>query len=234
MLDTTGGAGKLVNAERLVKAIRLERFSELELLRDESFRQADGQATATEMLDRYRSDPFSIWYIAETHAKVNKLTRWVRERLHSTKSPESLMVGDLLEIYVTPFSKDADGNNLIDSIIPSGSRRSIASVGDRISYAQQLKGHDIPIRFHSVPCDLTGIEGRSLDVLEEFLIAEKPELSADTAIAIKVWKKQFEKRKEIPRPFSYARYGYASTVHHAQGMSRPICYVNCDHAAGRH
>lgn len=234
VLDTTGGSAKLANAERLVKAIRSERFSELELLRDESFRQAYGKAAATEMLDRYKSDPFSTWYLAETHAKVNELTRWVRKRLHSTKSPACLMVGDLLEIYVSPSSESADGNHLIDSIIPSGSRRLTASVGDRISYAQQLKGRDSPIRFHSVPCDLTGMEGRSLDVLEEFLIAEKPELSVDTAIAIKVWKKPQEKRKEIPPSFSYARYGYASTVHHAQGMSQPICYVNCDHAAGRH
>lgn len=234
VLDTTGGSAKLANAERLVKTIRSERFAELELLKDESFRQADGKKAATEMLDRYRSDPFSVWYLAETHAKVNALTQWVRERLHSTKFPASLMVGDLLEIYVTPSSKSADGNNPIDSISPSGSRRSTASVGGRRAYAQPLKGRDIPIRFHSMPCDLTDMEWRPLDVLEDFLIAEKPELSADTAIAIKVWKKQFEKRKEIPPSFSYARYGYASTVHHAQGMSQSICYVNCDHTAGRH
>lgn len=44
-----------------------------------------------------------------------------------------------------------------------------------------------------------------------------------------------EPEQPLPRPaFTYARYGYASTVHHAQGMSQPICYVNCDHAAGRH
>ena len=39
----------------------------------------------------------------------------------------------------------------------------------------------------------------------------------------------------FPRPlFTFARYGYAATVHHAQGMSQTICYVNCDHSAGRH
>src|SRR5690606_32456357 len=44
-------------------------------------------------------------------------------------------------------------------------------------------------------------------------------------------------RVEIPPPapdFAYVRYGYATTVHHAQGMSQPICYVNCEHSAGLH
>ncbi|MFA5631947.1 MAG: NERD domain-containing protein [Porticoccaceae bacterium] len=299
VLDTTGGSAKLANAERLVKAIRSERFAELELLKDESFRQADGRAAATEMLDRYRSDPFSVWYLAETHAKVNVLTKWVRERLHGTKFIASLMVGDLLEIYVTPASKSADSNNLFDSFAPSGSRRSTASVGDRKPYEQSLKGRDNPIRFHSIPCDLSDTERRSLDLLEDFLIAERPELSADTSIAERVLRASRERidPKKLPRklkklnkdvftdewirdnrplilaqsvsngtfskfrnqqqskdptsafknlielakqqdppmpPFAYVRYGYASTVHHAQGMSQSICYVNCDHAAGRH
>lgn len=91
-------------------------------------------------------------------------------------------------------------------------------------------------------------------MFEEFLKAEKPELDKETAVAESVWRNAIKRDQEkafdgkqttlqgiegrsAPPPapdFTYARYGYASTVHHAQGMSQPVCYVNCDHAAGRH
>lgn len=224
VIDTTGGSAKLANAERLVKAIRSERFAELDLLKDDGFRQAEKQEAATEMLERYRSDPFSIWYLAETHAKANAFTQWVRERLHGKKLLASLEVGDLLEIYVGPESKDF--------VIPTGSRRLTASVRTREPYEQPLRGRPATIVFHSVYCTLEGAGQAPLDVLEEFLISEKPELSADTAVAERVRRKS---KNQPPLPaFAYVRYGYASTVHHAQGMSQPICYVNGDHAAGRH
>lgn len=220
VIDTTGGSAKLANAERLVSAIRLERFTELDLLQDEGFRRADKQDAATELLERYRSDPFSVWYLAETHAKVNALTQWLRERLQGKGSLASLEAGDLLEIYVSPESKDF--------VIPSGSRRLTALAGVSETYTQPLKGRPNPIVFHSVLCTLEG-GTQALDVFEEFLTSEKPELSVDTAIAERVWRKSKDKWS-VPA-FTYARYGYASTVHHAQGMSQPICYVNCDHAA---
>jgi hypothetical protein len=226
VIDTTGGSAKLANAERLVMAIRSERFAELDLLKDDGFRQAEKQEAAAEMLERYRSNPFSIWYLAETHAKANALTQWVRERLHGKKRLSSLEAGDLLEIYVAPESMDS-----ITSI-PSGSRRVVASVEPSRSYEQLLKGRPAPIVFHSLCCTLEGAGQPKLDVLEEFLISDKPELNADTAIAERV-RRYSEELTPLPA-FAYARYGYASTVHHAQGMSHPICYVNCDHAAGRH
>lgn len=225
VIDTSGGAANLANAERLVAAIRSKRFAELALRQDEGFRRVDKQEAATEMLERYRSDPRSIWYLAETHAKANALTQWVRERLHGKTPLASLEAGDLVEIHVGPVSKN-------DFVISSGSRRLTATVGVREPYTQSLSGRPVPIPFHSVHCTLDGGDQASLAVLEEFLTSEKPELSADTAIAEKVRRES----KDLPPlpPFTYVRYGYASTVHHAQGMSQPICYVNCDHAASRH
>ncbi|OWT70386.1 hypothetical protein CEY04_25365 [Achromobacter sp. HZ28] len=220
VIDTTGGSAKLANAERLVKAIRSERFAELDLLKDEGFRQADRQTAASEILERYRSDPSSVWYLAETHAKANALTVWVRERLHGKKRPMSLEPGDLLEIYVSGEDKDFGG------------RRLVTSVGLRETYEQPLKGRDAQIVFHSMSCSLDKTEHNPVDVFEEFLVSERPELSADIAIAEWVRRKS-ETLPPLPA-FAYVRYGYASTVHHAQGMSQAICYVNCDHAAGHH
>jgi len=156
--------------------------------------------------------------------------------------------------------------------VQSGGRLTVASVGKRSVYQQGLSWvKSGPIKFHSLRCTVDRRDELELEVFEEFLLAEKPELDKETAVAEAVWRnaeKQYENRLKkyqkdllawesesglpgvqkkpapsrprepdppLPRPlFAYARYGYASTVHHAQGMSQPICYVNCDHAAGRH
>lgn len=251
LIDTTGGSAKLANAVKLASAIDSQRFAALDLLADEGFRHVDKKEAATEILERYRSAPHSVWYLAETHALANALTLWVRERLHGKKLLDSVEVGDLLEIYVSPDVRDALGKRIT---VQSGGRVTVASAGKRTEYQQGLNWvKNGPVKFHSVLCGIR-TDDDALDVFEEFLTAEKPELDKETAVAESVWrngvlrarKKALNGRQgglqgieQVPLPplapdFAYARYGYATTVHHAQGMSQPICYVNCDHAAGRH
>lgn len=252
LIDTTGGSAKLANAVKLVSAIGMQKFAVLELSTDDGFRIVEKKDAANEILEHFRADPGSVWYLAETHGQANALTQWVRERLHGKNSLNILEVGDLLEIYVSPDVRDAFGSRLA---LQSGGRRAVASVGKRTLYQQALSWvKSGPVKFHSVKCGLHGRDEAELDVFEEFLRAEKPELDKETAVAESVWRNAVKRVREkafdgkqaalqgIERPsppppatdFTYARYGYASTVHHAQGMSQPICYVNCDHAAGRH
>jgi len=269
LIDTTGGSAKLANAVKLVSAIRTQKFAALELSTDDGFRIVEKKDAASEILDHFRADPGSVWYLAETHGQANALTQWVRERLHGKSSLDSVEVGDLLEIYVSPDARDAFGSRVS---MQSGARISVASVGKRTLYQQGLSWvKSGPIKFHSIRCGIHSRDEVELEVFEEFLKAEKPELDKETAVAEAVWRnaeKQYENRLKkyqedllaweresglpgvqkkpapsrprepdppLPRPlFAYARYGYASTVHHAQGMSQPVCYVNCDHAAGRH
>ena len=180
------------------------------------------------------------------------MTQWVRERLHGKSSLDAVEVGDLLEIYVSPDARDAFGSRVA---MQSGGRISVASVGKRTLYQQGLSWvKSGPIKFHSIRCGIHSRDEVELEVFEEFLKAEKPELDKETAVAESVWRNAIKRDREKafdgkqaalqgmegrspppPAPdFTYARYGYASTVHHAQGMSQPVCYVNCDHAAGRH
>lgn len=252
LVDTTGGSAKLANAVKLVSAISTQKFAALELVTDEGFRIAEKQDAANAILDHFRADPSSVWYLAETHGQVNALTQWVRERLHGKNSLDPVEVGDLLEIYVSPDLRDAFGSRVA---LQSGGRRSVATVGKRTLYQQGLSWiKSGSVKFHSVRCGLHSRDVAELEVFEEFLKAEKPELDKETAVAESVWRntvkrdreKAFDgrqaalegiERQSLPPSapdFAYARYGYASTVHHAQGMSQPICYVNCDHAAGRH
>lgn len=252
LIDTTGGSAKLANAVKLVSAIRTQKFAALELSTDDGFRIVEKKDAASEILDHFRADPGSVWYLAETHGQANALTQWVRERLHGKSSLDSVEVGDLLEIYVSPDVRDAFGSRVS---MQSGARISVASVGKRALYQQGLSWvKSGPIKFHSIRCGIHSRDEVELEVFEEFLKAEKPELDKETAVAESVWRNAIKRDREkafdgkqatlqgiegrsTPPPapdFTYARYGYASTVHHAQGMSQPVCYVNCDHAAGRH
>jgi len=252
LIDTTGGSAKLANAVKLVSAIGTQKFAALELSTDDGFRIVEKKDAANEILEHFRADPGSVWYLAETHGQANALTQWVRERLHGKNSLNILEVGDLLEIYVSPDVRDAFGSRVA---LQSGGRRAVANVGKHTLYQQGLSWvKSGPVKFHSVKCGLHGRDEAELEVFEEFLMAEKPELDKETAVAESVWRNAVKRDREksfdgkqaalqgIERPsppppapdFTYARYGYASTVHHAQSMSQPICYVNCDHAAGRH
>lgn len=252
VIDTTGGSAKLANAIKLVSAIRAQKFAALELETDDGFRVLDKKNAAHEMVDRFQADPGSVWYLAETHGQSNTFTQWIRERLHAKKLLDTVEVGDLLEIYVSPDVHDAFGARVA---VQSGERLTVASVGKRSVYQQGLSWvKSGPIKFHSIRCGIDSRDVIELEVFEEFLRAEKPELDKETAVAESVWRNAAKREREkafggkqaalqgieVPPPlpavpdFTYARYGYASTVHHAQGMSQPICYVNCDHAAGRH
>lgn len=252
LIDTTGGSAKLANAVKLVFAIGTKKFAALELSTDDGFRIIEKRDAANEILDHFRADLGSIWYLAETHSQVNALTQWARERLHEKKSLDTVEVGDLLEIYVSPDVVDAFGTRVG---MQSGGRITVATVGGRTPYQQGLSWvKSGPVKFHSIRCGLHSGADVELEVFEEFLTAEKPELDKETAVAESVWRNAIKRGREnafdgkqaalqgiegrsYPPPapeFTYARYGYASTVHHAQGMSQPICYVNCDHAAGRH
>lgn len=252
LIDTTGGSARLANAVKLVSAIGAQKFAALDLQTDEHFRIAEKKDAANEILDHFRADPSSVWYLAETHGQVNAFTQWIRERLRGKKSLNTIEVDDLLEIYVTPDTRDAFGSRVA---LQSGGRRAVTSVGERTLYQQGLSWvKSGPVKFHSIKCGIHSRDDVELEIFEEFLTAEKPELDKEIAVAESVWRSTVKRDREkafdgkqatlggierqAPPPpapdFTYARYGYASTVHHAQGMAQPVCFVNCDHAAGSH
>lgn len=250
LIDFTAGSAKLVNATKLVAAIDTQRFAALEMSTDESFKIVDKKEAANTLLTHFRSDPHSVWCLEETHDQVNGVTNWLRSRLHEKKSLRTLEVGDLLEIYVGAEAQGTFDSN--SAPVTSGRRLLVESVCRLFSYEKPLtwvKGG--PVRFHSLECEFQLHDSAKFNVFEEFLTAEKPELNIETAIAESAWRKETKRKIERardeqlpgmellipPQPapdFTYARYGYASTVHHAQGMTQRTCYVNCDHSAGRH
>lgn len=193
LIDTTAGSAKLANAECLATAIRLKRFADLELKVDEGFRLEDKHNAAAEMRERFTTDPFSTWYLAETHSKTNSMNQWVRGQIHGKRVLNCIEPGDLIEIYVSP--------DAVDPLAPSvrrhvDGRQKVLHVGERAEYSQGLTwAKENPVKFHSITCSVGGVNETKIMLFEEFLTAEKPELEKETAVAESVWRSGLEKTR---------------------------------------
>ncbi len=213
------------NMAHLAWAIEKQRFAIFDLAVDNNLLvQNDNTLAAQQLISAYQGDS-SVWYLAETHFHTHRLTQWLRPKLLQKTDVKPLESGDWVEIYVWPHEEEDDP--IEDKvIIYPGNLEIIKAVGTERKCSQPLRGRDQEIDFHLLNCTLA--RGESNQILLEFLTAEKPELDADTSIAVRVWE---NKRKES---IAYIRYGYAATVHHAQGMWRDMVYINCSHSAGKH
>jgi hypothetical protein len=261
-IDTTGGSAKLANAMKLVLALRARNFSELELVTGDGVRVLDHKDAEDEILHLYRFDPHSVWYLAGTHNQINTCTQWVREHLHGKSSLQPIEIGDLLEIYTSPSPMNPFGERIaIDSGVRCAITGIGLTSGynQYLNLAKYGKGNS-EFHFHSIECEVELPPDRAtVKVFEEYLLAPTPELDLEIAAAERAlrkrkkrgwtkWKSQQEQKQgnlaevqhhsdpepELLPKFTYARYGYASTVHHAQGMSQQICYVDCHYPSGRH
>ena len=215
----------LKNAVRLAWSIHHQQFSAFHPeIGIDTFIQPDKNLAIQQLLSDYQESS-SVWYLTETHFQAYRLTQWLRPKLFLKTDVMHLEQGDWLEIYVWP------ANSPLDKISLSGSLDIVEQIGKLENCQQSLTGRKNPIYFHRLPCTLRGNETQF--VLLEFLISEKPELHADIAVALNVWEKKNGEKNQSKKT-AYVRYGYAATVHHAQGMQRNTVYLNCDHSANRH
>lgn len=222
------------NMAHLAWAIEKQRFAVFDLAVDNNLLvQNDNTLAAQQLVSAYQGDS-SVWYLAGTHFHTHRLTQWLRPKLLQKIDIKPLESGDRVEIYVWPHEEKS--NPIEDKvIIYPGNLEIIKEAMEPKKYSQSLRGRAQPILFHLLNCTLT--RGESNQILLEFLIAEKPELDADTSIAVQAWESQKNKEDEEDEEdgsIAYIRYGYAATVHHAQGMKRNTVYINCSHSAGKH
>lgn len=225
----TLNSAQLKNAARLACAIEKQQFVAFDLTVDNNLLvQNDNALAAQQLVSDYQEDSL-VWYLAETHFHTHRLNQWLRPKLLQKTNVKPLESGDRVEIYVWPHEKKCSiFENKV--IIPSGNLEIIKESMEPEKCSQGLSGRAQPILFHLLNCTLT--RGESNQILQEFLEAEKPELDTDTAIAVQVWGKNPKKKHN--NAIAYVRYGYAATVHHAQGMRRNTVYINCSHSAGKH
>ncbi len=228
LIDTTGGSALIHNARLFVEAIRGQQFATLRPREDDSFRVIDKRQAAAELLEHFKTNPSDVWYLTETHRKVGEFTRWLRPNLHGKSELDSVEPGEFLEIFTPVESKSS--NPFTDFVkLEPGQRVRVEHIGPSEGHFQPLKGRERSIEFATRMCKFAVDGLEQVELLEDFLLAELPELPVDTMIAVGAWVKA-----EKHHGFAHARYGYATTVHHAQGMKQPLCYVNAELAAGRH
>ena len=216
----TLNSAQLKNAARLAWAIEKQQFAAFDLAVDHNLLvQNDNALAAQQLVSDYQEEP-SVWYLAETHFHTHRLNQWLRPKLLQKTNVKPLESGDRVEIYVWPHKMECP---LFENkvIIPSGNLEIIKEAMKPEKCSQDLNGRAQPILFHLLNCTLTREE--SNQILQEFLEAEKPELDTDTAISVQAWGKNPNNKHN--NAIAYVRYGYAATVHHAQGMKRNTVYM---------
>ena len=222
--NTPNLPSRLKNQALLAQAIHYQEFASLPLVADDNILiQDDNKSATTKLLSDYQNNNHGVWYLAETHYQTQKLTDWLRKKLFDSPTPPHLVEGDWVEIYA--WGENSPENPSINPPPYTKDLYSVEQACKPIPQGQELKGRSSLIPFHTLRCQ---IESFTTRILLEFLTETKAEMNIDTAIAINVWQKSKNLR------LSLVRYGYAATVHHAQGMKRDICYINCDHSAGKH
>lgn len=217
-------------AKELASAIDQGRFSILQIESGPGLTLMDKTTAGEQIKNFYQQQVNSVWYIADNHELVGRFNRWMRRILLQEEADQSVAANDLLEVF---YSIEAEVDPLTTSahIIASGDRVTVEAVCDPSTvYVQPLQGRPEPIKLHLRDIAVhSGFQVRRLTISEDFLLAEKPELEADTAIAFEVWQKAHADQSVVS-----VRYGYASTAHHALGFGQPICFVNADTPANRH
>lgn len=238
---------RLRNARILVEALDNDDFSSLELVEDNGFRVISAESAAVELAGSFKDGTCSTRLVVEAHAQVSRFVRWLRPRLFGQKSPAPVEPGELVEVYAA-YSGTASGT---DHEFFAGHRYRVEKIGKRTTVQQHLMGRQERVRFRlieTLTLSTGGAEpGELTRVLEDYVVAEKPELPADVAIALRVWSKSLnsglvgqadsgdaEEDVATGLPASLVRYGYASTVHHAQGNPVAECYVNGDFSGSLH
>lgn len=229
MFDNHERAVPLRNARYLAQAILTRNFSELNLETGPGFAIMSRHVAAAEASSSFQDQLTDCWYITDTHSKALTFNRWVRGELFKEDATSPIMPGDLLEFY--NVAEDiADPFVAASRVLTSGDRLVVESVAPSHPQSQSLKGREEPIRLTTrrVEARSAGVQ-QSLIVLEDFLLAERPELDPESAVALNIWQ-----AKHPDQPVSRLRYGYATTGHHAQGLNQPVCFVDAGFDGGRH
>lgn len=230
MFENKSRAIPLLNARRLAEAILAKRFAELTLESGEGLTVLSPKAAAEQAKSTFHDQPTESWFITETHAKTAKFNHWIRRQLFKDLAESSVTNGDLLEFY-SSVDHVTDPFDASPRLLLSGERVVVESSEESsVPQSQLLAGRPTPIVFTTrrIEVNRAGSQ-QSLLALENFLLAEKPELDSELAVALNVWQKAHP-----AKPISRLRYGYAATGHHAQGMTQPVCFIDAGSEGGRH
>ncbi|WP_199245355.1 ATP-binding domain-containing protein [[Phormidium] sp. ETS-05] len=248
------------NCLNLAKSMESVRFNELGITTD-GIRciEAPNEPLSQQQIfhNFFTKEPRLTKFVCFSHVQVNHLNEWVRKNIFSRG--EAITVGDIVHIH---NSLSVYPENELDYpiYVPNDSFAEVIAVSDDVPpIVQPLKGRDRPINVPFLRIRsrlLTDSREIGFFCLKNYLYAEKPELDTDTIIAIQVSVKTRFRQQQKQRglesddnsddsqfamflrrdPYFNAarlRFGYALTLHRAQGQQFRAVIADMDTGQGQ-
>ncbi|MDJ1176481.1 NERD domain-containing protein [Roseofilum capinflatum] len=236
------------NSLRLAQCMKEGVFNQLHIDTNTSqVIEAPSEPTSKyQVLDKiFTEDSKNTKFISFTHAKTNKINNWIRRNIFGRGS--SISPGDIVHIHNSFYVRNDDDLDC-PIYVSNNSFAEIIAVRHNIEpIVQPLKGRDQPVEVHFLKVQarlLHNFKEVKFLCLKNYLYADKPEVDKDTLVALYVstkskfdrnWKNSHSNHVEGSNaiysvelakffrndPYFNAarlRFGYALTLHRAQGQ----------------
>ena len=246
------------NCQQLAKSISCGRFNHLAAIADSSNciqivdRSDEQEVSKAAFLENSKFTKFIVF----SNESVNRINNHVRKKFFGRGA--DIVAGDIVQIHNSPV--EVDEKKLDRTYISSNSFAEVIEVDTNISpLIQPLKGREHPITVNFLSIRVRLLEnGKEVEFfcLSDYLYAEKPEISKDTLLALRVsainrfnqQRKQGtesaesdDKSSELAKflrhdpHFNAARlrFGYALTLHRAQGNQFKSAIANMETGQGQ-
>jgi hypothetical protein len=251
------------NAQALVRSLEAQRFNHLLIEPGELacvMASDDATTRREDICSAFTNNPFETKFIAYMHNVVNSFNTWIRKAAFGRTGP--MKAGDVMHLF-NGFAFQDEAGMEENILVPSGSFLEILDVLDTTRIEQPLMGRGAPIRLDFIEVRarvLDSYQDVQFHSLRDFTYADRPEVDTDVGIALRanaekrfqelVKTRQFssdpdtaERQKAKLRadfmrydPYlnaAHLRFGYALTLHRAQGMKFPTVFINFETGQGQ-
>lgn len=242
------------NCQQIAQSIHYGRFNQLRAIADDS--------NCIQIVDRsneeevskavFLEDSQSTKFIVFTNEAANRINDRVRQEF--LNRGKELVAGDIVHIHNSPVA--IDEQKLEQTYVPNNSFAEVIAVNPSISpLIQPLKGREHPIKVNFLRVRVRLLEnGKEIEFccLRDYLYSEKPEVDKDTLLALRVAATSKFKQQQKPiiesdesnelakflrsDPYlnaAHLRFGYALTLHRAQGQQFKTAIANMDTGQGQ-
>jgi len=232
------------NALAIARQIRSGVFNELSLETDQGLVESHG--LDADLARAIGEDPGRPKSITFSNRAASLLNREIRERMLGRSG--GLKAGDVIHVHNLPIASAVD-DSMNPVIVPNGAFAEVLHVyEDPEVIRQSLKGRQQPVEIALGKADIRLLDDPSGDAtlffFRDYLEAETPALERDVLIALRVHAlgrrgeqarserdSSTQNRVEILRSDPYLnaaqiRYGYAITLHRAQGRTYPSVFAD--------
>jgi len=228
------------NAVAIVRQLRASVYNQLSLETDQALTETKN--LSADLAAAFGGDPVRAKVITYSNASANAWNRTVRDAVF--KRSIGLEPGDIVHIHNSPIASDPD-DPMQPANVPGGSFAQILRVhGSPMVIRQSLKGRPKPIEIALARVDVQLVEETrgiaSFFYSCDYLEAQTPTMERDTLLALRVnalsrcgehrgsgQSATSENRAACLRSDPYlnaahARFGFALTLHRAQGKTYPL------------